>query len=113
MQRLNKEVGIKGSMVVGEDGLVVASELGEGLNGNVVAAMASNTISSTKKALTSLGQSKFERFVLVAAYGRMVFVDIEPVCLLVVTEKYVNIDSTHLGIMSAARQIKSICKLSL
>ena len=111
LQQLNKQVGVKGSMVVGQDGLVVTAELGAELDQEVVAAMASNTIRSTKKALSLLGQQKFDRFILISAYGRIVFVDIEPACLLVVTDKNMNIDFTLLEIEGAAHRIRNMWKL--
>jgi predicted regulator of Ras-like GTPase activity (Roadblock/LC7/MglB family) len=111
LQQLNQEVGVKGSMVVGDDGLVVMAELGEDLDKEVVAAMASNTIRSTKRALNLLGQKRFDRFILIAAHGRLVFVDIDPACLLVVTDKNINIDLTLLEIDGAAHRIRNIWKM--
>lgn len=111
LQQLNKEVGVKGSMVVGEDGLVVMEELGEGLDHEVVAAMASRTIRTMKRALDLLGQQRFSRFIMVAMHGRIVFVDIDPACLLVVTDKNINIELTLLEIDGAAHRIKNIWKM--
>lgn len=111
LQQLNREVGVKGSMVVGTDGLVVMAELGEELDQEVVAAMASNAIQSTKRALNLLGTEEFSRFILIAAHGRIVFVDIELAFLLVVTDKNINIDYTLLEIEGAAHRIRNMWKL--
>ncbi|HNZ66036.1 MAG: roadblock/LC7 domain-containing protein [Planctomycetes bacterium] len=111
LKRLNREVGVKGSMVVSPDGLVVMSELGEGFNENVVAAMASSTINATKKALEYLGCHRFDRIILNSVHGRIVFVDIELACLLVLTDKNINIDFTLLEIDGAAHRIKNLWKL--
>lgn len=110
LQQLNQEVGVKGSMLVEQDGLVAIAELGKELNGEVVAAMASSTIQSVKKALKLLNQSKFDRIVLMATHGRMVFVDLDPApaILLAVTDKNINIDLTILAIDGAARRIKNL-----
>lgn len=111
LQQLNREIGVKGSMVVGEDGLVVMAELHEELDEEIVAAMASSTITSTKRALEFLGHNKFDRFILISAHGRIVFVDIEPACLLVVTDKNINIDYTLLEIDGAAHRIRNTWKM--
>ena len=111
LQQLNREVGVKGSIVVGEDGLVVMAELQEDLDKEIVAAMASSTINSTKRALALLGHDRFDRFIMLSAHGRIVFVDIEPACLLVVTDKNINIDLTLLEIDGAARRIKNTWKM--
>jgi len=48
---LNKEVGVKGSMIVTRDGVVVASEILPPLNGDMVAAIASNSIQRVNTSL--------------------------------------------------------------
>lgn len=111
LQKLNHEVGVKGSMVVGDDGLVVMAELGDELNKDIVAAMATNTIRSTKKALALLGHQRFDRFILISAYGRIVVIDIDPAFLLVVTDKNINIDFTLLEIEGAARRLRNSWKI--
>jgi predicted regulator of Ras-like GTPase activity (Roadblock/LC7/MglB family) len=111
LQQLNRQIGVKGSMVVGPDGLVVTSELGDELDMEVVAAMASNTIRSSKRALNLLGNPRFDRFILISAYGRIVFVDIDPAILLVVTDKNINIDFTMMEIEGAAHRIKNSWKM--
>jgi predicted regulator of Ras-like GTPase activity (Roadblock/LC7/MglB family) len=50
---LNKEVGVKGSMVVTRDGVVVAAEVHPPLNGDTVAAIASNSIQRVNASLAS------------------------------------------------------------
>jgi predicted regulator of Ras-like GTPase activity (Roadblock/LC7/MglB family) len=111
LQQLNKQVGVKGSMVVGEDGLVVMAELSEDMDKEFVAAMASSTLRSTKRALQLLGYEKFDRFILIAVHGRIVFVDIAPAFLLVVTDKNINIDFTLLEIDGAAHRIRNSWKI--
>lgn len=110
LQQLNQEVGVKGSMLVEQDGLVVMAELGKELDREVVAAMASSTVQSTKRALQLLNQSKFDRIVLMAAHGRMVFVDLSPAkaILLAVTDKNINIDLTILAIDGAAGRLRKL-----
>ena len=44
-------------------------------------------------------------------HGRIVFVDIELACLLVLTDKNINIDFTLLEIDGAAHRIKNLWKL--
>ena len=110
LKQLNREVGVKGSMVVSPDGLEIAAELGEELDKEIVAAMASNTINSVKRSLGLFGCTKFDHLILTSAHGRIVFVDIELACLLVVTDKNLNIDLTLLEIDGAAHRLQNIWK---
>lgn len=111
LKQLNQEVGVKGSLVAGPDGLVVMAELGEELEDDIVAAMASNTIRTTKQALELLGSKRFDRFVLIAPHGRIVLVDIDPAILLVVTDKNINIDHTIMAINGAAHRLSNVWKI--
>ncbi len=111
LQQLNQEVGVKGSMVISPDGLVIMEELGEDLDHQIVAAMASNMLQAIKNGLGMLGQDKFSRLILMSAHGRIVFVDIEQACLLVVTDRNLNIDWTLMEIDGVAHRLKNSWKI--
>lgn len=113
LKKLNQEVGVKGSVVVTHDGIVVASELGEGLEKDVVAAMAASVISAIYKALSRVNNAGFARFILTASYGKMVFVDTGTAFLVVVADKSINIDTTLLEIQSAALRIKTASEIKV
>jgi hypothetical protein len=103
---LNKEVGVKGSMVLTRDGVVVVSEIAPPLNADQVAAVASNSIKDTNTSLKAIGASAFSRLMLNSTYGKLVFVDTGDAYLVVVLDKSINIDFTMLSIASAARKIR-------
>ena len=51
LKHLNEAVGVKGSLVLTKDGMVIASHLSGQLEEDVVAAMAANVILATTKTL--------------------------------------------------------------
>lgn len=104
---LNKEVGVKGAMVVTHDGVVVTSEIGPPLNGDQVAAIASNSIKDINSSLGSIGANAFTKFIFNSTFGKMVFLDSGSVYLVVVLDKHLNLDFTMLAIASAGRRIRS------
>lgn len=106
LEDLNREVGIIGSQVVTQDGIVVASALGPDLDDDTVAALASNAILSAKKGLSMLGDANCYRFVLTAAHGKMVFEDIGIAYLVVVTHQNVSISQAQIAIKGAAYKIR-------
>lgn len=108
LKRLNGEVGVKGSMIVSQDGIVVKSALGEGFQEDLVAAMASNTILSVKRALRKVERGGFERFILTASYGKMIFVDVERAFLVVVADKSINLEMTLIALSHAAYKIRTV-----
>ena len=103
---LNSTPGIKGSMVVTPDGMVVAAALGPTLEEEVVAASAANMVIRTQRAVQEMNLESFSRFVLTAAHGRMVFVDIEIGFLVVIASQGLKLDTTMIEIDSAARKIR-------
>jgi uncharacterized protein len=105
---LNKEVGVKGSLIVTRDGVVVAQEIVPPLNGDAVAAIASNSIQRVNASLRELGGNNFARYLFNSTYGKMIFTETGDAYLVVVLDKHINIDFTMLAVQSAARKIKNL-----
>lgn len=105
---LNKEVGVKGSMVLTRDGVVVHSEIQPPLNGDQVAAIASSSIRRVNASLRDIGAKDFSRFLFNSTYGKMIFTETGDAYLVVVLDKHINIDFTMLAVASAARRIKNL-----
>ena len=108
LQDLNQEVGVKGSMILTADGVVVASEVRSPLNGDQVAAIASNSIQLINRSLMEVGAKDFNQFMFSATYGKMIFIGTGAAYLVVVLDKSLNIDFTILSIQSAARKVRSL-----
>ena len=105
---LNKEVGVKGSLVVTRDGVVVAAEILPPLVGDTVAAIASNSIQRVNSSLRELGANNFARYLFNSTYGKMIFTESGDAYLVVVLDKHINIDFTMMAVASAARKIKNL-----
>ncbi len=105
---LNKEIGVKGSMILTRDGVVVASEIHPPLNGDQVAAIASSTIQRVNVSLRDIGAREFLKFLFNSTYGKMIFTETGDAYLVVVLDKHINIDFTMLAVASAARKIKNL-----
>ncbi len=105
---LNKEIGVKGSMVLTRDGIMVAAEIPPPLNSDQVAAIASNTIQRVNASLRDIGAREFSKFLFNSTYGKMIFTETGDAYLVVVLDKHINIDFTMLAVSSAARKIKNL-----
>lgn len=93
-------------MVVTPDGMVVAASLGPTLEEEMVAASAANMIIRAERSMQGMGLEGFNRFLLTAAHGRIVFVNIQIGFLVVIASQSLKLDTTMLEIDSAARKIK-------
>lgn len=105
LEGLNQEAGVIGSMVVTTDGMVVASKLGPSLDEDTVAALAAYMLSSVKKAMSIVGEQTTSQFEVTSDFGRMIFLDVGPAYLVVVTHQSINVDQTMIAIRSAAYKI--------
>ncbi len=106
LKQLSDVAGIKGSMVVTQDGIVVASHLSGQLKENVVGAVASSVISSTRRDLATHGFQGFTRFTLVASQGKMVYIETGSAFLVVVVDRNVELGPVEIEIESAAMRIR-------
>mgnify|MGYP001585306226 CR=1 FL=1 len=111
LTELNQEVGVRGSMVVTLDGMVVAADLGVGLQEELVAAIASSAIQQVRRAIAGVGYQDLTRFILQSAHGKLVFVDIGVGYLVVVLDKRLNMDLTLIAISGAAYRIRNVTRL--
>jgi len=108
LQALNLEVGVKGSMVMTRDGVVVHSEISPPLSPDLVGAVASSTVQDINGALRAAGSREFSKFISNSSFGKMIFHDTGDAYLVVVLDKSINLDFTLLSISSAARKIKTL-----
>ena len=106
LEKVNRGVGVRGSMVVTPDGIMVAAALGHDLEEDRVAGMASKIIQGARMALKQLNGT-FSRFVLTSVHGRMVFVDVGQMFVVVLTEKNINLEATLLEVDAASRKIRA------
>jgi len=103
---LNEVVGVRGSMVVTNDGMVVAADLSPELEEDALAAIATAVIRNSAVALREAGFETFVRYDLCASHGRMIFVDAGMAYLVTVMDKSIDIGPAELEIQSAAGRIR-------
>ena len=113
LKGLNETVGIRGSMIVSDDGMVIASCLGRQLDEDKVAAMASNVVMSIRRALGNQELPNFSRFTLTASHGKLVFTDTGIAYLVVVMDRKIDIGPTDIEIESAAMRIRSLGEMKI
>ena len=99
--------GIRGSMVVTQDGIVVDSLLSRSLREEVVGAMAASLILGTRRAVEA-AQRSFESFSLVSTHGKMIVADTGSAFLIVVLDRNIDLGHAELEIRSAVRKVKSL-----
>jgi uncharacterized protein len=103
---LNKTSGVKGSMLVGNDGIIIAADLDTRLEDETVGAMAASIMANVNKALDRLKQHNLERVTIEADAGKIFLSEAGVGILAVITEPQVNVGLVRLEIKNAVSQIK-------
>jgi predicted regulator of Ras-like GTPase activity (Roadblock/LC7/MglB family) len=108
LNELNKTPGITGSMVVGNDGIVIASDLESGLEGDTVGALAASITTNIQKSLDRLRTSPLSQVTSEADEAKLFFTDAGIGILVVTAEKDVNIGLIRLEIKNAVSRLRTV-----
>jgi len=106
LAELNKTKGIIGSLVVGNDGIVIASDIGTEVDEDIIGAMAAAIVITSQKAAERMQQGQLLGAMMEATAGKMFLTDVGLGILVVITEHNVNIGLVRLEIENAAVNIK-------
>ncbi len=106
LSELNKTTGITGSMVVGNDGIVIAADLQENLEDDTIGALAASITSNIHKSLQRLQTSPLKQVTIEADDAKLFFTDAGLGILVVTAEKEVNIGLIRLEIKNAISKLK-------
>lgn len=106
LSELNKTPGVTGSMVVGDDGIVIAADLETGFESETIGALAASITTNIQKSLERLDTSPLDQVTVEADEGKLFFTDAEMGILVVTTAKEVNIGLVRLEIKNALSRLK-------
>jgi uncharacterized protein len=109
--KLNKTNGIRGSMIVNRDGIVVASDFSVDGQEASVGAVASSILSALEGALKRIDMGKFSRFVITGSENKVAMVDAGQAILLVLLNRDVNMGLVNVEIRDAAAAVKEKSKM--
>jgi predicted regulator of Ras-like GTPase activity (Roadblock/LC7/MglB family) len=101
LEELNKTSGITGSMIVGRDGIVIASDLDTSLEEEAVGALAASITTNIQKSLDRLQQTSLSQVTIEAGSGKLFFSDAGIGILVVTAARDVNIGLIRLEIRNA------------
>lgn len=107
LSELNKTTGITGSMVVGNDGIVIAANLQENVEDDTIGALAASITANIHKSLERLQSSPLKHVTIEADDAKLFFSDAGLGILVVTAEKEVNIGLIRLEIKHAISRLKT------
>lgn len=104
---LNKTSGVRGSMLVGADGIIIAADLDSRLEDETVGALAASIVSNVSKSMERLNQQNADRIMIEADQGKIFLNDAGVGILAVVTDPAVNVGMVRLEIKNAISRIRA------
>ncbi|MEE9441205.1 MAG: roadblock/LC7 domain-containing protein [candidate division Zixibacteria bacterium] len=107
LEGLNKTSGIIGSMVVGNDGIVIAADLNTQIEEDAIGALAASVISNVQKSLDRLQSPPLKQVTVEADNAKLFFSEVEMGVLVVITEPEVNIGLVRLEIKNAISKLNN------
>jgi predicted regulator of Ras-like GTPase activity (Roadblock/LC7/MglB family) len=110
LNELNKTAGINGSMIVGQDGIVIASDMNSQLQDEAVGALAASIVSTVKNSMERLSNEGLRQITVEANKGKLFLTEVGIGILAVTTEPQVNVGMVRLEIKSAAEKIRLVQK---
>ena len=107
LSELNKTTGVTGSMVVGNDGIVIAADLDAAFEGETIGALAASISANIQKSLDRLETRPLQQVTIEAENAKLFFTDAGIGILVVTTEKDVNIGLIRLEIKNAVDRLRA------
>lgn len=111
LTQLNKVQGVRGSMVINRNGIVVAGEFADDVNEQGIGAVASSLLSALDGAVKRINLGKMNRFVLTGNENKAVIVDTGPALLFVLLQRDTNMGLVNVEIRDAAKQVVEQAKM--
>jgi len=113
LKNLNEVPCVQGSMVITDDGIMVAAVLGPELDEDTVAALSSSMVMTMRRSLRPFCGEIPDEILLTADRGKLIFLSLGVAYLVVVTKKHLKLESDLVEIRSIARKIRHRCEMSV
>ncbi len=106
LNQINKVRGVRGCLVIGRDGVVVAADMGIDVSDDTVAAVSSQILASLRSALERMKLGSFSRFTVSGKDGKITIVNAGVhALLLVLLDRDTNLGLLSVEIKDAVTQI--------
>jgi len=109
--KLNKVNGIRGSMVVNRDGIVVASDFSVDADEAGMGAVTSSILAALDGALKRINMGKFTRFIITGSENKIAVISAGQAVLLVLLQTDVNMGLVNVEIKEAAEAVRANSKM--
>ena len=113
LQRLSEEEGVKGSLVVTQDGIVVAGNLKSDVRKDVVGALSSFLIAATDRCLQRGRLGALGRMMMTATHGKLVILALKGYFLVTLTDQFADMERTLEAVNMAASKLRKVTRIEV
>ncbi|MEI6231660.1 MAG: roadblock/LC7 domain-containing protein [Planctomycetota bacterium] len=111
LAQLNKTQGVWGSMVVGRDGIIIASDFSIDVSEQQMGAIASQILVALDGALKRIKLGEFKRFMIGGSENKLALINVGQTILVVLLRRDVNMGLVNVDIKTAADAVAKNSRL--
>jgi predicted regulator of Ras-like GTPase activity (Roadblock/LC7/MglB family) len=112
LTQLNKSPGVWGSMIVGRDGIVIASDFSVETQEQQMGAVSSQILVALDGALKRIQMGGFKRFMIGGSENRMALIEAGHTILIVLMRRDVNMGMVNVEIKTALEAVAKGSRMS-
>ncbi len=105
LHELNDTISARGAVIVAPDGMLIASDVGEGIDIDRLAALGAAVLNEIGRSLEEAGMEDFSQIEIATEQGKVILVEAGPTYLLVLLGARLEIGPGSIEIRSAAQRI--------
>jgi len=109
---LRRASGVKGCVLLTDDGLVVAQALDNRFRDDVIAGLASYLVMTTNRSLAEAELGRFDQLTVHATHGKAVLVGLENSFLVVLLSQFADLDACRGEIQGAVQRLRRMSRMS-
>lgn len=111
LHTLNDTLSSRGSIVVARDGMLIASDVREGVDVDRLAALGAAILTEVGRSLGEAGFSAFSQIEIATEQGKVILVEAGPTYLLVLLGARLEVGAGSIEIRSAANHVARAAEL--
>jgi len=112
LQEMQQLPGVRGTMMVNRDGMVVAGVLGDRFRDDVVSALTSFLLTTTQRTLNDGKLGELREFVLHCTHGKMLLTSLGEPYLIVLLDQFADLASCRKEISDSIRQLSRLAQIA-
>ncbi len=111
---VNKCPGVKGSLLMTTEGIIISSEISEEYKDDLLAAISSSICLTIKNSLKAMNQIGFSRYIITCTGGKLFLINLgKKAILLVLTDLDIDIEQMNIVLFDVTNMLKKSGRIDI